>query len=52
MIIIIEFSTTELADSLPVDSEPPQVSWTLISILTDILSTVVWMVSTRPFISK
>ena len=34
------------------DSNSPQVSRTLFSILTDLNSTVVWMVSTRPPISK
>ena len=30
----------------------PEVSWTLLSILADLINTVVWMVSTRPLISK
>ena len=34
------------------DSKSPQVSKTLFSILTVINNAVVWMVSTRPFISK
>ena len=34
------------------DSKSPQVSETLLSILTDLSKAVVWMVSTRPFISK
>ena len=35
-----------------IDSKSPQVSRTLLSILTDLNSIVVWMVSTRPIISK
>ena len=34
------------------DSKSPQVSRTLLSILTDLNNAVVWMVSTCPFISK
>ena len=34
------------------DSKSPQVSWTLLSILTDLKNDVVWIVSTRPLISK
>ena len=34
------------------DNESPQVSRTLLSILTDLINAVVWMVSTRPVISK
>ena len=35
-----------------IDSKSPQVSRTLLSILADLNNTVVWMVSTRPLISK
>ena len=34
------------------DSKCPQVSRTLLSILTDLNNAVVWVVSTRPLISK
>ena len=34
------------------DNKSPQVSRTLLSILADLNNTVVWMVSTRPVISK
>ena len=34
------------------DSKSPQVSWTLLSILAVLNNEVVWMVSTRPLISK
>ena len=34
------------------DSKSPQVSRTLLSILDDINNTVVWMIFTRPLISK
>ena len=34
------------------DSKSPQVSWTLLSILADLSSAVVWMVSACPLISK
>ena len=34
------------------DSKSPQVSKTLLSILTDLNNGIVWIVSTRPFISK
>ena len=34
------------------DSKSPQVSRTLFSILADLNNAVVWMISTRPFISK
>ena len=34
------------------DNKSPQVSRTLLSILTDLNNAVVWMVSTCPFISK
>ena len=34
------------------DSKSPQVSRALLSILADLNNAVVWMVSTRPFISK
>ena len=34
------------------DSKCPQISRTLLSILTDLNSVVVWIVSTRPFIYK
>ena len=35
-----------------IESKSSQVSWTLLSILADLNNTVVWMVSTRPLISK
>ena len=34
------------------DIKSPQVSRTLLSILVDLDNAVVWMISTRPFISK
>ena len=34
------------------ESESPQVSWTLLSIRTDLNNAVIWMVSTRPLILK
>ena len=34
------------------DSNSPQISWTLLSILADLNNAVVWTVSTRPVISK
>ena len=34
------------------DSKSPQVSWTLLCILVDLNNDVVWIVSTRPLISK
>ena len=34
------------------DSEPPQVSSNLLSIQADLINAIVWMISTRPLISK
>ena len=34
------------------DNKFPQVSWTLLSILTDLSNAVVWIVFTHPLISK
>ena len=52
---IREFFTPALADVFPLilnGSKSPQVSRTLLSILADFNNAVVWMVSTRPLISK
>ena len=45
-------SPSTLADGFPLDCEWQQFSWTLLSILADLNNAVVWMVSTRPRISK
>ena len=34
------------------DHKPPQISWTLLCILTDLNNAVVWMVSTHPYITQ
>ena len=51
-----EFLTSALADCLSLELEwqkfSPQVSRTLLNILADLNNTVVWIVSTRPLISK
>ena len=46
------FCTLALADGLPLEFQWQQVSSSLLSILTDLNNPVVWMVSTRPLISK
>ena len=60
MIIIIIFSLESFSHQRELmsfhwslrESKSPQVSRTLLSILADINNAVVWMVSTRPFISS
>ena len=52
IIIIREFFTSALAGGLSLDFKWQQVFRTLPSILADFNNSVVWMVSTRPFISN
>ena len=50
-LLLFEFFTRALAESLN-DTKSPQISKILLSILADFSNVVVWMVSTRPNISK
>ena len=47
-----DFLTSELTDSLSLEFEWQQVSKTLLCILADLNNAVIWIVSTRPLISK
>ena len=47
-----EFFPQALADGFSQELESPQVSRTLLSVLTNLNNAVVWMVSTHPVISK
>ena len=55
LLYFFEFFTPTVADGILMslcDSKYPQFSRTLISNLVDISNVVIWMVSTRPLISK